>query len=62
VRHLDISAANFSISTLVLAKQQRFKHKRRYSQVHKHKNWIMITQILSYGTYFNIVERNLSYL
>jgi len=43
VRHLDISAANFGISTL--PKQHRFKHKRRFSQVHKHKNQIKITQI-----------------
>ena len=62
MRHLAISAANVSISALVLPQQYRFKHKRRFSQVQKHKNWIKITQILSYGTYFNIVERNLSYL
>jgi len=42
VRHLAISAANFSISTLILPKQHRFKHKRRFSQVHKHKNRIKI--------------------
>ena len=42
MRHLAISAANFSISTLVLPKQHRFKHKRRFSQVHKHRNWIKI--------------------
>jgi len=53
VRHLDISAANFSVSTLVLPKQQRLKHKRRFSQVHKHKNQIktIYTQILSYDTF-----------
>jgi len=37
VRHFAISAANFSFSTLVLQKQHSFKHKRRFSQVHKHK-------------------------
>jgi len=37
MRHFAISAANFSISTLVLQKQHRFKHKRRFSQVNKHK-------------------------
>jgi len=53
VRHLAISAANFSISTLVLPKQQRFKHKRRFSQVHQQKNQIktIYTQILSYDTF-----------
>ena len=40
MRHFAISAANFSISTLVLQKQHRFKHKRQLSQVHKHKNQI----------------------
>jgi len=40
MRHFAISAANFSISTLVLQKQHSFKHKRRFSQVHKHKNQI----------------------
>jgi len=30
-----INAANFSISTLVLQKKHSFKHKRRFSQVHK---------------------------
>jgi len=40
VRHFAISAENFSISTLVLQKQHSFKHKRRFSQVHKHKNQI----------------------
>jgi len=59
---LPYSAADFSISTIVLPKQYRFKHKRRFSQVHKHKNRIKTTQILSYGTYVNIAERNLSYL
>jgi len=38
VRYFAINAANFSISTLVLQKQHSFKHKRRFSQVHKHKN------------------------
>ena len=38
--HFAISAANFSISTLVLQKQHRFKHKRRFSQVNKHRNEI----------------------
>jgi len=53
VRHLDISAANFSISTLVLPKQQRFKHKRRFSQVNKHKirSEPFYTQILSYDKF-----------
>ena len=40
MRHFAISAANFSISTLFLQKQHRFKHKRQFSQVHKHKNQI----------------------
>jgi len=40
MRHFAISAANFSISTLVLQTQNSFKHKRRFSQVHKHKNQI----------------------
>jgi len=40
MRHFAISAANFSISTYVLQKQHSFKHKRRFSQVHKHKNQI----------------------
>jgi len=62
VRHFAISAATFSISALVLQKQHSFKHKRRFSQVHKRKNRIKIAQILSYGTYFNIAERNLLYL
>jgi len=38
MRHFAINNANFSISTLVLQKQHSFKHKRRFSQVHKHKN------------------------
>jgi len=42
MRHLAISAANFSISTLVLLKQHRFRHRRRFSQVHIHKNRIKI--------------------
>jgi len=29
-----------AFSTLVLQKQHSFKHKRRFSQVHKHKNQI----------------------
>ena len=33
MRHFATSATNFSISTLVLQKQNRFKHKRRFSQV-----------------------------
>jgi len=37
MRHFAINAATFSISTLVLQKQHRLKHKRRFSQVHKHK-------------------------
>ena len=40
MRHFAISAANFCISNLVLQKQHRFKHKRRFSQVYKHKNEI----------------------
>ena len=53
MRHLAISAANFSISTIVLPKQHRFKHKRRFSQVYKHRNQIktIYTQILSYDTF-----------
>jgi len=53
VRHFAISAANFSISTLVLQKQHRFKHKRWFSQVHKHKNQIktIYTPILSYDAF-----------
>jgi len=37
MRYFAISAANFTISTLVLQKQNSFKHKRRFSQVIKHK-------------------------
>jgi len=47
VRRFAINAANFSIFTLILQTQHRFKHKRRFSQVHKLKNQIKIiyTQI-----------------
>jgi len=50
-RHFAICAASFSISTLVLQKWQRFKHKRRFSQVNKHKirSKSFHTQILCYG-------------
>ena len=53
MRRFAISAANFSVSTLVLLKQHRFKHKRRFSQVQKHTNQIktIYTQILSYDTF-----------
>ena len=53
MRHFAISAANFSISTLVLQKQHRFKHKRRFSQVNKHKirSKSFYTQILSYSMF-----------
>jgi len=46
VRHFAISAANFSISTLVL-------QKRRFSQVNKHKirSKPFYTEILSYNTF-----------
>jgi len=40
VGHFATNTANFSISTLVLQKQHSFKHKRQFSQVHKHKNQI----------------------
>jgi len=40
VRHFAISAAHFSISTVVLQKQHSSKHKRRFSQVHKPKTQI----------------------
>jgi len=52
MRHFAISAANFSISTLVLQKWHMFKHKRRFSQVNKHKirSKSFYTQILSYDT------------
>jgi len=40
MRHLAISPAKFSISTLVLQKWHRFKHKRRFSQVKKTQNQI----------------------
>jgi len=40
MRHFVICAANFSVSTLVLQKQHRFKHKRRFSEVDRHKNQI----------------------
>jgi len=40
VRHFAINAAHFSISTIVLQKQHSFKHKRRFSQVHEHKNQV----------------------
>jgi len=47
------SAANVSISTLVFQKQHRFKHKRRFSQVNRHKIRLksFYTQILSYGMF-----------
>jgi len=53
VRLLAISPANFSISTLVLQKWHRFKHKRRFSQVNKHKikSKSFYTQILSYDMF-----------
>jgi len=53
MRHLAISPANFSISTLVLQKWHRFKHKRRFFQVNKHKirSKPFYTQILSYNTF-----------
>ena len=38
MRHFATSAANLSASTLVLQKQHSFKHKRRFSQVHKQKS------------------------
>jgi len=37
VRNFAINAAKFSNYTLVLQKQHRFKYKRRFSQMHKHK-------------------------
>jgi len=37
MRHFAISAPNFSISTLVLQKWNRFRHKRQFYQVNKHK-------------------------
>jgi len=40
MRHFAISAANISISTLVLWKWHMFNRKRRYSQVNKHRNEI----------------------
>jgi len=43
VRHFATNATNFSISTLVLQKQHSFKHKRRFSQVHKQQNVSRIT-------------------
>jgi len=53
MRYFVISAANFIISTLVLQKQQSFKHKIRFSQVHEHKNQIktILRTILSYDTF-----------
>jgi len=53
VRHFAASAANYSISTLVLQKQHSFKRKRRFSQVHKQKIKSKQTymQILSLNTY-----------
>jgi len=55
MRHFAIGAANFSISTLVLQKQHRFKHKRRSSQANKHKHKIrsksFYTQILSFNMF-----------
>ena len=53
LRHLAISAANFSISTLVLPKQQRFKHKRRFSQASTRKAepfWILLKQKMIGGS------------
>jgi len=53
------------IFTLVLQKQHRFKHKRRFSQECTNteiRSKPFYTQILSYDTYFNTAERNLSHL
>jgi len=38
VRHFAISAANFSISTLVLQKQHSFKHKTIFSSARTQKS------------------------
>ena len=53
MRHFAISAANFSISTLVLQKQHRLKHKRQFSQLNKHKirSKSFYTQILCYDMF-----------
>jgi len=53
MKHFAINTANFSISTLVLQKRHRFKHKRRFFQVKKHKirSKSYLTQILSYDTF-----------
>jgi len=53
MRHFGISAANFSISTLVLQKQHRLKHKRPFSQVNKQKirSKSFYTKILSYDMF-----------
>jgi len=60
VRYFAISAANFSISTLVSQKQHSFKLnikdnflKCTNTKIRSKPNY---TQILSYDTYFNIAE------
>ena len=64
VRYFAITAANFSISTLVLQKQHSFKHKRHFLKCTntKIRSKPFYTQILCYDTYCNIAERNLSHL
>jgi len=61
MRHFAISAADVSISTLVLQNQHRFKHERWYSQVNKHKirSKSFYTQILSYDV-FEMQKKNAS--
>jgi len=63
VRHVTtISAANFSISTLVLQKQHSFKNiKDNFLKCTntKIRSKPFYTQILSNDTYCNIAERNL---
>ena len=53
MRYFAISAANFSTSTLVLQKQHRFKHKRRFSQVNTHeiRSKSFYAQTLSYDVF-----------
>ena len=59
MRHFAISAANFSISILVLQKQHSFKHKIWFSQVHEHKNQIktILHTNFSYNT-FEMQKKN----
>jgi len=64
VRHFAISAANFSISTLVLQNSIALNIKDKFLKCTntKIRSKPFYTQILSYDTYFDTAEQNLSYL